>query len=254
MMDQEIIYASQTLYQADNNKIPVEYGKFGIVNEEDGYRVQQAVLDLRKEAGEQVAGYKISLSAKIQQSFFKTTTPLYGVMTDKGVWGEDMDLSKFMGPLLEFEIIFKAEEAILPEDSVETIMSKCKVATGYEIPDCRYADWYGNISKFELIADGAANAGVVAGEYVKRTYEEIDDVTGTITLDGELYAQGSSKEVMGHPAYSVQWLAQKLAETGQTIEAGMFVASGAVNMPKVIQPGTYIGQFEGLPPVTLKAR
>jgi len=59
---------------------------------------------------------------------------------------------------------------------------------------------------------------------------------------------------MGHPAYSVQWLAQKLAETGQAIEPGMFVASGAVNMPKVIQPGVYVGQFEGLPPVTLFAK
>ncbi|MER1952698.1 MAG: hydratase [Aerococcus urinaeequi] len=254
MMDQEIIHASKTLYQADNEKVPVQYGKFGIVNEEDGYRVQQAVLDLRKEAGEKVAGYKISLSAKIQQSFFKTTTPLYGVMTDKGVWGSDMDLSKFMGPLLEFEIIFKAEERISSDDSVETIMSKCKVATGYEIPDCRYDDWYGNISKFELIADGAANAGVVAGEYVKRTYQEIDDVMGTVTVDGRPYTQGSSKEVMGHPAYSVQWLAQKLAETGKAIEPGMFVASGAVNMPKVIKPGVYVGQFEGLPPVTLNAK
>lgn len=254
MMDQEIIHASKSLYQADNEKVPVPYGKFGIVNGEDGYRVQQAVLDLRKAAGEKIAGYKISLSAKIQQSFFKTTTPLYGVMTDKGVWGTDMDLSKFMGPLLEFEIIFKAEERISPDDSVETIMSKCKVATGYEIPDCRYDNWYGNISKFELIADGAANAGVVAGEYVKRTYQEIDDVMGTVTVDGQPYAKGSSKEVMGHPAYSVQWLAQKLAETGQAIEPGMFVASGAVNMPKVIQPGVYLGQFEGLPPVTLNAK
>ena len=60
MMDQEIIHASKTLYQADNEKVPVQYGKFGIVNEEDGYRVEQAVLDLRKEAGEKVAGYKIS--------------------------------------------------------------------------------------------------------------------------------------------------------------------------------------------------
>lgn len=46
MMDQEIIHASKTLYQADNEKVPVQYGKFGIVNEEDGYRVQQAVLNL----------------------------------------------------------------------------------------------------------------------------------------------------------------------------------------------------------------
>lgn len=254
MMDQEVIHASKTLYQADTDKVPVEYGKFGIVNEEDGYRVQQAVLAIRQDVGERVAGYKISLSAKIQQSFFNTTTPLYGVMTDKGVWGEDLDLSKFMGPLLEFEIIFKAEERITADDSVETIMDKCKVATGYEIPDCRYEDWYGNISKFELIADGAANAGVVAGEYVKRTYDEIDDIMGTVTVDGKRYTQGSSKEVMGHPAYSVQWLAQKLAETGQAIEPGMFVASGAVNMPRVIEPGVYVGQFEGLPPVTLNAK
>lgn len=254
MMDQEIIHASKMLYQADNEKTPVQYGKFGIVTEEDGYRVQEAVLDLRQAEGEVIAGYKISLSAKIQQSFFKTTTPLYGVMTDKGVWDEELNLSKLMGPLLEFEIIFKAEERISPEDTVENIMAKCKVATGYEIPDCRYANWYGNISKFELIADGAANAGVVAGEYVKRTYEEIDDIMGTVTLNGQAYAKGSSKEVMDHPAYSVQWLAQKLAESGQFIEPGMFVASGAVNMPKVIEPGVYVGQFEGLPPVELIAK
>lgn len=251
MFDIEIRRSAEILYDAYRDNKPVAFGRFPIITEEDGYRVQAAVNDLKFQNGEKVAGYKISLSGKLQRVFFNTDTPLYGEMTDSSLVNNEISLSDYIKPLLEFEIVFLVDETIHASDSAETIMRKCRIAAGFEIPDSCFMDWYGNISKFELEADGAANAALAYGEARQCTYDEIDNLLGRVTLDGEQYAKGSSIEIMGHPVNAVQWLAEMLDIRGKEIQAGMFVSSGAVNMPKVITPGHYVGHFDGLPKVSL---
>ncbi|RPA62411.1 hydratase [Aerococcus agrisoli] len=252
MFDVEIRKSAEMLFDAYKESKPIAYGRLPIITEQDGYDVQDAVNYLKFRHGEKVAGYKISLSGKLQRAFFNTDTPLYGEMTDASVVKGEISLQDYIEPLLEFELVFLVDETIHVTDSAETIMRKCRIAAGFEIPDSRFADWYGNISKFELEADGAANAALVYGEGRSCSYDDIDNLFGQVTHNGEAYAEGSSIEIMGHPVNAVQWLAEILDERGKEIQAGMFVSSGAVNMPKVITPGQYVGQFEGLPSVSLQ--
>ena len=43
--------------------------------------------------------------------------------------------------------------------------------------------------------------------------------------------------VMGHPAASVAWLANQLAEQGEGLRAGQIVFSGGVTAPVPVVPG-----------------
>ena len=51
--------------------------------------------------------------------------------------------------------------------------------------------------------------------------------TVTVYLDDTLRDQASGAEVMGNPINSIVWLANKLAEFGQALQAGQRVISGS---------------------------
>ena len=53
--------------------------------------------------------------------------------------------------------------------------------------------------------------------------------------------------VMGHPAASVAWLVNQLAEQGESLKAGQLVFSGGVTAPvPVVAGGSVTFEFDGL--------
>jgi 2-keto-4-pentenoate hydratase len=48
-----------------------------------------------------------------------------------------------------------------------------------------------------------------------------------VSVNGKLVEQATGAEVMGDPAASVAWLANKLAQFGRTLDTGMLVMSGS---------------------------
>lgn len=104
MFDIEIRRSAEILYDAYRDNKPVAFGRFPIITEEDGYRVQAAVNDLKFQNGEKVAGYKISLSGKLQRVFFNTDTPLYGEMTDSSLVNNEISCQITSNPCLNLKL------------------------------------------------------------------------------------------------------------------------------------------------------
>src|SRR5699024_7043957 len=142
--------AVKKLYDAYAKNEPLKCGGIGVTDLEEAYSVQDAVLDLKIESGEVLSGYKISLTSEETQKLFKSDQPLYGAMTDRTIL-ERVSLGDFNIPLLEMELVFIVDEIVFPEDNVDDIMRKCRVAPGAEIPDGRYADWFPNIDLYEVV-------------------------------------------------------------------------------------------------------
>lgn len=243
--------ATEKLYQAYKHNAPLSLNELGLDDVEEAYTIQDEVLDLKTQDGETLKGYKISLTSEETQQLFNSDSPLYGGMTDKTV-KNTLSLKKYNDPMLEMELVFLVDEPISPSDSVETIMQKCRVAPGIEVPDGRYGNWFPNASLYEIVADGAVNGAVVIGEAQKVNYEDIDDIKGTLYLNGENIKEGPSTEVMGHPAKSVQWLAQALDSRGKSLETGQFVSSGTFILPVELQIGTFKAEYENLGSVELE--
>lgn len=235
----------EQLYNAYINNKPLARGVIGIDDLDAAYDIQDEVLNKKIENGEELGGYKISLTSKETQDIFKSDQPLYGAMTERTIL-ESVSLSDFNVPLLEMELVFIVDEIVFPEDSVEDIMRKCRVAPGAEVPDGRYEDWFPNIDLYEVVSDGAVNGAVIFGEPQKFEYEDLDDIKGTLSFNGDVIKEGRSTEVLGHPAKAVKWLAQAVSERSKTLNAGLFISAGTFNIPVELKQGKYTVEYENI--------
>jgi len=245
--------ATEKLFQAYQNNEPLQLKELGLDDVEKAYKVQDKVLDLKAQNGENLKGYKISLTSQETQDLFDSDSPLYGGMTDKSV-KNTLSLKNYNAPMLEMEVVFLVDQEVSPNDSVENVMKKCRVAPGIEVPDGRYEDWFPNATLYEIVADGAVNGAVVMGGDQKVSYDDLDNTTATLYLNGETVKKGPSTDVMGHPAKAVQWLAQALDSRGKSLKPGQFVSSGTFVLPVELQVGTYKADFENLGSVELEVR
>jgi 2-keto-4-pentenoate hydratase len=58
-----------------------------------------------------------------------------------------------------------------------------------------------------------------------------------MTINGEMVGDGHGSDVMGHPLEPLAWLANKLAEQGLGLSAGMVIITGSIVSPKPVKPG-----------------
>lgn len=242
---------AEAIYKAHQAVESIDAGPYEVVDKQTAYQVQKQVFLKKEAADEKIAGYKIGLASTVLQEVYHTDQPTYGMMTDKSV-KNTLSLKDHVAPALEFEVFFIVNEDINGDDDVETIMAKCSVAPGFELPDGRFNNWFGGISLNTFIADASVAGAVCIGEPVQASYEDIDDNIGQVTFNGAPYKEGSTKKVLGHPVNPVKWLAQVLEADGGKLKAGQFVASGSVNTPSPIEAGEYVGTFEKIGRVTLK--
>ncbi|MFC3418949.1 2-keto-4-pentenoate hydratase [Salinicoccus hispanicus] len=241
----------EQLYTAYSANEPLALGALDIASIEQAYSIQNAVMKMKEENGEVLMGYKVSLTSQETQDLFNSSSPLYGVMTDRTV-KKEINLSDFNMPLLEMELVFLIDEEITAEDTAVQIMEKCRVAPGAEVPDARYKNWFPNTALVEIIADGAVNGAVIYGEAKRYDYDDLDNIKGTLSHDGTILKEGRSTEVLGHPAKAIEWLAGTLAEEGKVLKPGLFVSSGTFNLPIALEPGTYEIQYENVGTVTFE--
>jgi 2-keto-4-pentenoate hydratase len=61
-----------------------------------------------------------------------------------------------------------------------------------------------------------------------------------VVVNGAAAERALGSEVLGTPAASVAWLANKLAEFGLALEAGMRVMSGSFTRQYLLDPGARI--------------
>ena len=123
------------------------------------------------------------------------------------------------------------------------------LSTAFELLDIRRTP--GMDPKVQFIPGVAANifnAGVVMGEPVA-TWRDLDlqAAYGSMTINGEMVGDGHGADVMGHPLEPLAWLANKLAEQGLGLTAGMVIITGSIVPPKPVKPGdTASIMIEGL--------
>jgi len=101
-----------------------------------------------------------------------------------------------------------------------------------------------------LAADNSWNAGLILGPTV--TPDNIDDLKGTLVIDGTEVDSGSTRDVLGHPYDAVAWLAQHLRGRGMKIEPGHWISTGSIATTRFAEAGRhYRFTIEGLPPVDI---
>jgi 2-keto-4-pentenoate hydratase len=135
----------------------------------------------------------------------------------------------------------------------EAVMEAAEYVTpALEIIDSRIRDW--KITLPDTIADNASSARVVLGARRSRPGAlDLGAAAMTLEKNGAVVERGLGSAVMGHPAQPVAWLANKLAEFGQTLAAGSVIIPGALCRAVEVGAGdSIVANFEGLGSVSVR--
>ena len=206
----------------------------GIADIETAYAIQAQWTSLRQERGEKVVGRKIGLTSKAVQEQLGVGEPDYGTLWESSFYEAKngrvtIPASDFIQPRIEGEIAFLIGESLRePGITAERILAATEAcALGIEIVDSRIANW--KIKLIDTVADNASFGGFTLGPWDKRMREaDLSALEMRVVYNGAPAGDGLGSAVLGHPARSAAWLANKLLGLGVSLEPGDVVISGAL--------------------------
>lgn len=206
----------------------------------DSYAIQGVWRDRMVAAGRRLVGHKIGLTSKAMQQATGITEPDYGVMFDDTVYasGSDIPVEHFSNVRIEVELAFAMAR---PLEGPGRTLEDALAAIDYAVPALEVLNSHIELEGrtiVDTISDNAAYGAMVLGDVRKRP-DEIDLrwVPGVLSRNGEIEETGVAAGVLGHPATGVAWLANKLHQHGERLEAGEIILAGSFTRPMWVSGG-----------------
>lgn len=199
----------------------------------DAYLIAQRVTDGKIGTGRLVKGHKIGLTSKVIRDISGSDEPDFGALFDDMFIPEGSTVSKATfnrGVAVEIELAMIIGRTLRGPgiNVVDVIRATEWVLPAIEIVDSRYLRPGPGPLVVDSVADAAWCGGIVLGGNPRALSQfDVRAVTGTLHINDEVRATGTSAAVMGNPLNAVAWLANKLAEFGVAIETGHLVMSGS---------------------------
>ncbi len=222
------------------------------------YAIQTHWTNLRISRGEKIVGRKIGLTSKAIQQQLNVSEPDYGTLWQSSFYESRngkvvIPADHFLQPRIEGEVAFLIGERLEgPDVTPERVLSTVKAyALGVEIVDSRIADW--KIKLVDTIADNASYGGFALGPWDEAVRaNDLSALVMSIRHNGAPAAEGPASAVMGHPANSTAWLANKLSEFGVSLEPGDIVISGGITKMLPVKSGDeFVFALSGQPELTV---
>ncbi|MDH2435859.1 2-oxo-hepta-3-ene-1,7-dioic acid hydratase [Pokkaliibacter sp. MBI-7] len=216
---------------------------------DDAYAVQNAWVQQKLAAGRQIIGWKIGLTSKAMQYALNIDTPDSGVLFDDMLFDDGATISaqRFIQPRIEAEIAFIMKQPLRgPHISVIDVLRATDYVTpALEILDTRILRSDPETGKartiVDTVSDNAANAGVVLGGRAMRVDElDLRWMGAIVSRNAIVEETGLGAGVLNHPARGIAWLANRLAQYGEGLEAGQIVLAGSFIRPVEARHGDTI--------------
>jgi 2-keto-4-pentenoate hydratase len=197
----------------------------------EAYHVQLALVAQRCARGERIVGRKVAFTSRGTMTQFGVTDSAFGTILSGGVFadGEAVPVSRFPAVGAEAEIAFVlGEELRGPGVTIAQVLKATQgVLPALEIINLciTRTPW----NAVEVIATNAVHGGIVLGGQITQLDGLDLRYEGMVAeINGEPIGSGAVVEVLGHPAASVAWLANKLSEFDLALRAGDIVLSGSI--------------------------
>lgn len=220
----------ERLYEAYRTGVPVTpFREEHDLTEADGYAVQREFIDRRTaDEGERV-GYKVGFTSEAVQERLGRDEPAFGHILEGTVRSEGpVPVDGMVDPVIEPEIAFLLEDAVPAGASALDVLAATRaVVPTIEVADCRTADW--DITGPEAIADNTLSGRVAhAGRLADPADVDLAAESVVVRRNGAVAATGTGTDVLGGPTNVVAWLADALAEHGESLSAGDTVITGSM--------------------------
>lgn len=238
-MDKETIKkeAAEKLYSALSGSKPIDVlsDTYPELTVEDAYEIQLMNVKRYIDEGEIISGRKIGLTSKPMQELLGINEPDYGHLYESMNKKDGIVFMKdVIAPKVEGEIAFVLKEDLVgPDVTVEDVVRATDyVMASIEIVDSRIKEW--KIKLVDTVADnGSSSCYVLSDKKVKLDNLSLADIELTVYKNGEKVNSGKGEDVLGNPAVSVAWLANKLYNYGVTLKKGEVILSGAITAAPV---------------------
>lgn len=210
---------------------------------EDSYAVQRIWRARREEAGARLVGRKIGLTSKAMQFATGISEPDYGVIFADQAYpsGATVEHAQWSNVRVEVELAFVLRSPLEGEGlTVEQVLD----ATEVVVPALEILDSHIQLEGrtiVDTISDNAALGAIVVGDVEVGPFDRnLAWVGAHCLVNGEIIETGVSGGVLGHPANGVAWLAGKLAQHGDRLEAGELILAGSFTRPVWVEPGDVV--------------
>ena len=238
----EIQAAAESLDQAERTRVQTGLLslKYPQMTMDDSYAVQSAWVKKKIASGRKPIGWKIGLTSKAMQYALNINIPDSGVLFDDMVFedGATVPTDRFIQPRIEAEIAFVMKAPLKgPNVSIFDVLNATDYVTpALEILDTRILRVDPETKKartiVDTISDNAANAGIVTGGRAVRPGEiDMRWVGAIVSRNAEVEETGLGAGVLNQPARGIAWLANRLSQYGDGIEAGQIVLAGSFIRP-----------------------
>jgi 2-keto-4-pentenoate hydratase len=228
----------------------------GKLSVEQAYEVQLGLLDRFLNAGEELAGWKVGLTAKAVQKQAGWHEPVFGFLLASGHQpsGVNFDFASLINPGFENELCLTLGQPLCgPDVSLEQARAAISgVAPALEIIEKR------NGSPLEMalaVADNNQQKAFVTGTDIPLADLDFGAATVDVSINDVHQETANGDAVHGTPVASVQWLANKLAGYDRKLEAGQRIMSGSFTRQYDLNPGDTIQSvFDPIGQVTAEFR
>lgn len=203
---------------------------------EEAYAIQAQNLAARRERGlhgrpARLVGRKIGITSKAVMDWLQVKEPDFGGLLDDMAVpdGGEADTSLLLQPRIEGEIAFVLERDLEGPGvtAADVLRATAFLLPSLEIIDSRVADW--KIAYEDTIADNASSGLFVLGSTpVSPRGLDLELCGMALRKNGGVASTGAGAACLGHPVNAVVWLANKLGELGERLEAGQVLLSGAL--------------------------
>ncbi|MDQ0374754.1 2-keto-4-pentenoate hydratase [Cellulomonas humilata] len=242
--------------ERDRTTVPLLTARHPGMTVEDAYAVQREWRRRGVAAGRRPVGRKIGLTSKVMQVATGIDEPDYGAIFADMVYEDDsvIEHGRFSNVRIEVELAFRLAEPVEgPGATLEDVLR----ATDHVVPALEIL-----ASRIQLegrtivdtISDNAAmGAMVVGGTPVRPDDVDLRWVAAMLYRNGTVEESGVAGAVLDHPARGVAWLANKLAQHGDRLEAGEIVLAGSFTRPMWVHPGdTVLADYRDLGTITCR--
>lgn len=207
---------------------------------EDGYRIQDRMLDDRRREGEVVVGAAVSAVGRTIPPAMPTDERLYRWLTD-GMHvdaGTKLARSDLLCPRVHAEIAFIVDRDLDdPMTSAVDIMAACSaVVPALVVVDYRLRQPV--VRPADVVAICAATSRfVLGGPAVDLRGVDLGVTPCVLEHNGMVVTTSAAVELAGHPADAVAWLVRQVAARGGCVESGMVVLSGGLRGSVAVDAG-----------------
>jgi 2-oxo-3-hexenedioate decarboxylase len=229
------------------------------LDERTAYQIQKRLIAKQVEdEGTRVVGIKLGLTSAAKQKQMNVGEPIYGMLLGSRIVGdaEPLAFASLIHPKAEPEIaLITARELRGPgvtADQARAALGSALVAM--EIIDSRYRNFRFTLP--DVVADNTSAARyVVSSTVVPVAGLDLRTIGMVFEKNGEVVSTAAGAAILGDPAEGIAWLANKLAEHGESLPAGTLVGAGALTDAVSIAPGDVVRTtIAGLGSVSVRCR